>query len=212
MGGQTNEETLRIQSGSSTSASAPKGPDDHFLFVKRVIEMAGNFPNVDAAKARDTSLSVGRPDARQPSQNPEGFFKLDDKHVGVDSVFEPPLFLASDVPACRLRESDWAGIQRDRSSLRISSASTKRPAATSASDSRRASWSAARSASSSQSPGSSGRSWSSVPSGKSVGSSTINRPARTRALMVMGTRVAPREPPNKRLQPSALDAIVKRRG
>ena len=30
----------------------------------------------------------------------------DHEHVGVDSIFEPPLFLALDVPVCRLRESE----------------------------------------------------------------------------------------------------------
>src|SRR5207247_778244 len=69
----------------------------------------------------------------------------------------------------RRRESASAGRQRDRSSLRISAASTSRPAATSASDCRKASCSAAPSASSSQSPGSSGSSSISVPSGRSVG-------------------------------------------
>jgi hypothetical protein len=71
-----------------------------------------------------------------------------------------------------------------------SKAVTRMPAATSASESRRASCSAARSASSSQSPGSSGRSSISVPSGRSVASSTSSRPARTRALIVMRDSVA----------------------
>ena len=203
---------LRIQSRSVSSTSAPECADDNFVLVKRVVQMAGGLTKVDAAKTSNSSLSVGRSGARQPGQDPEDFFKLRDEHVDVDSVFEPPLFLLSDVLSCRPRKSDLAGTQRDRSSLRISWASTRRPAATSTSDSRRASWSAARSASSSQSPGSRDRSCNSVPSGKSVGSSTISRPARTRALMVMATRIALRRPPNERLQPSVLGAIVKRRG
>ncbi len=73
----------------------------------------------------------------------------------------------------RRRESDSTARQRDRSSLRISSASTSRPAATSASDCRKASCSAARSASSSQLPGSSGSSSISVPSGRSLGSDLL---------------------------------------
>ena len=54
--------------------------------------MAGDFRNVEAAKASHTSVSVGRCGARQPGQDSEGFFKLADEHVGVNSVFEPPLF------------------------------------------------------------------------------------------------------------------------
>ena len=72
------------------------------------------------------------------NQDPEGLFKLGDEHVGVVSIFEPPLFLTADVAACGGRKSDAPGIQRDRISFKISSASTRRPAATSASDSRRA--------------------------------------------------------------------------
>ena len=96
-----------------------------------------------------------------------------------NSVFDPPFLFTCDVPARRRRESNATWIQRDRSSLRMSSAATRRPAATSASDSRRASWRTARSPSSSQSPGSSGKSCSSVPSGRSVGSSTTSRPSNT---------------------------------
>ncbi len=86
----------------------------------------------------------------------------------------------------RRGEPDPAGLQRDRSRLRTSAASTIRPASTSACDCARAACKAERSASSSQSPGSRGRSSSSVPSGRSIGSSTTRRPSCTRALIVMG--------------------------
>jgi hypothetical protein len=41
-----------------------------------------------------------------------------------------------------------------------------------------------------------------VPSGRSVGSSTTKRPWRTRALIVMQTRVASSRPPNKQMEPT----------
>ena len=100
-------------------------------------------------------------------------------------------------------EVNAALLQRDRSSLSRSAASMSRPAATSASESARAAWSAARSASSSQSPGSSGSSSTSVPSGRSVGSSTTSRPARTRAFIVVRRSVAFEWTAHKRLHPAA---------
>jgi len=89
--------------------------------------------------------------------------------------------------ACRGGEQDLSTLHVERSSRRTSSALTRRPASRSPSDWRRASCKAARSASSSQSPGSRGKSSTSVPSGRSVGSSNTSRPARTRAFSVMGS-------------------------
>ena len=126
LGGQNEQRTLPIQPRSATSASTPERPDDHVLFVERVIKVAGNFWNVDAANVRDAGLRIQGPGTGQPCQDPKGFFKLGDEHVGVDSVFQPPLFLASNVPACRGRKSDPPGIQRDLSSLRISSCGRRR--------------------------------------------------------------------------------------
>jgi len=100
---------------------------------------------------------------------------------------------------CRCGEANRAPLQPARSSRRISSASSSRPAATSALDCRSASCNFARSSSSSQSPGSSARSSTSVPSGSSVGSSSTRRPFRTCAFIVMSSSVARDRPPNKRL-------------
>ncbi len=173
------------------------------MFIEGVVEMAPDFRQIPAAKARDRRLSVGCPGAGKQRQQSKGCFELGRKNLGMDSVLKPPSFLPLYVALRRCRESYGARCQRDLSSLRISSASTSRPAATSASDWRRASWSAARSASSSQSPGSSARRSISVPSGRSVGSSTISRPSRTCALIIMEASVTLAGPPNKTLQPTS---------
>ena len=117
---------------------APERADDDTVFVERVVEVACDFGNVNAAKAWYTGLRVGGPSARQECQYPERLFKLGYEDFPMDPIFEPPLFLTLDVSTCRGREFDPARGQRERSSLRISSASTSWSAATSASDSRRA--------------------------------------------------------------------------
>ena len=165
--------------------------------------MTPDFGQIPAAQTRNRHLRVGCPRAGKQRQKSKGCFELCRKNLGMDSVLKPPSFLPMYVALRRCRESYGPRGQRDRSSFRISSAPTSRPAATSASDWRRASWSAARSVSSSQSPGSSGRRSISVPSGRSVGSSTTSRPSRTCALTIMKASVALAWPPNKTLQPTS---------
>lgn len=116
----------------------PERADDDVVFVERVVDVARDFGNVDAAKAGYTSLRVGGASAGQKCQNAERLFKFGYEDFRMDPIFEPPVFLALDVSTGRCREPDPARRQRERSSLRISSASTSRSAATSASDSRRA--------------------------------------------------------------------------
>ena len=164
--------------------------------------MAGDFGDVKTPQPCDSGVRVRRSGARQPRQNSNGLFEFVGEHISVNPVLDPPFPLEADMPPSRKGESDPTRFQRERSSRRMSSASTRRPASTSAPDSRRASWRAARPSSSSQSPGSSGRSCSSVPSGRSVGSSMTRRPWRTRALMVMQTSVASSRPPNKQMEPT----------
>src|SRR6266542_5138048 len=101
------------------------------------------------------------------------------------AVCQPPGFFLLDMPLRGEREANVPLFQRERSSRRTLAASTRRPAFTSSSESCRALCNAARSSSSSQSPGSRGRSSISVPSGRSVGSSTTSRPAFTRAFSVI---------------------------
>jgi len=135
--GRTNR--LRIQPRPTTSTCTPECTDNNLVFVKRVIQMAGDFAHVDTSKASDTRRRIGRPGPWQQCQDPDGVFKFGYEHVHVDSILNPPFLLTSNVSAGRRREPDSARDQRARSSRRISSASTSRPAATSASDWRRAS-------------------------------------------------------------------------
>ncbi len=70
----------------------PERPDDNFVFVERVIEMAGDFANVNATKASDARLRIERPGSGQQSQDPERLFKLSDEYLRVDSILKPPFF------------------------------------------------------------------------------------------------------------------------
>jgi hypothetical protein len=147
--------------------------------------MAIDLLHVHATKPGRARLRVRGTGSRYERDELESVLQFRGEDIDMNSILNPPRLFPLDVSTCGRSEAYEAGRQRERSSFRISTASTRLPAATSASDWRKASWRAARSASSSQSPGSSGNNSTSVPSGKSVGSSTSRRPPRTRALMVM---------------------------
>jgi len=199
---------LRSESGTTLAPCAPESPNYHFALIERVVQVAGDFRNIQTPDAWDAGLRIGHAGAGQEREHLKGLFEFGNEDIAVDPVLDPPSLLAPDVLLGGCGESNPAGFQRERSSLRISSASTSRFCATSTSESRRAWCKAARSLSSSQSPGSSGRSSTSAPSGKSVGSSSTRRPARTRALIVMSRSVALEEPPNKALHPTGAGGIV----
>ena len=194
--------TLGFDGRPPAATGTPDRADDHVPVVEGVVDMAGHPAKVNASETRNVLVRLRCASSREERHDPDGLFELGCEDLRMDTVLKPPDLLALDLPVRGGRESDAALVHRDRSSLRISSTSTNRPAATSLLDSRRALWSAARSASSSQSPGSSGRRSTSVPSGRSVGSSTTSRPALTRALIVMPNRVALEEPPNTALHPT----------
>jgi len=193
---------LWFEPGAANSPSAPQRPNNYFRLVEGVVEMTSDLRDVQPTEARDSAGQVGCAGAREEREDPKSLLELGGKDSRVDPVLNPPRLLAMDVPAGCCGEPDSARSQRERSSLRTTSASTSRPAATSASDSRRAWCNAARSVSSSQSPGSSGSSSTSAPSGRSVGSSSTRRPARTQALIVIASSVALQGPPNKCFQPT----------
>ena len=208
LGGPTTPITLGFDEWPSIATSTPERADDDLVFVESVVKVAGDPAKVDTSKTSNIRVDVRSAGAREDCHNLEGLFELGREDFAVGSILKPPVLLASDVFLRGGRESDVAWRHRERSSLRMSSASTRRPAAISTLESRKALWRAARSVSSSQSPGSSGRSSNSVPSGRFVGSSTTRRPAVTRALMVMAESVAPGWPPIKALEPSRLLSVV----
>lgn len=117
---------------------APERADDDLVFIERVVEMAGDFRHVDAPKSGNACLWIRSASTRQECQDPESLFKLGYEDFRMNPIFQPPLFFVLDMSAGRCRESDPTGGQRERSSRRISSASTSRSADTSAFESRRA--------------------------------------------------------------------------
>ncbi len=137
-------------------------------------------------------LSVEASGPWKRRDDPERLFEFLGEHIRVVAIGQPPGLLPPNVFLRSSCEANATILQRDRSSRRITSASMRRPALMSSSESFRARWRAARSSSSSQSPGSRGSSSISVPSGRSVGSSTTSRPAFTRAFNVIAITVAPR--------------------
>ena len=164
---------------------APESTNDHSGVVKRVIEMGIDSSEVDAPNTWNGRLRVERSNSRKRPDDLDRLFEFLSEYVGMVAIGQPPGFLSAEMFLCSGRETNATILQRDRSSRRMTSASTSRPALTSSSDSFRALCKAARSFSVSQSPGSRGRSSTSVPSGRSVGSSTRSRPAFTRAFSVM---------------------------
>ena len=117
---------------------APEGSDDYFVFVEGVVEMAGHLSQVQASESLDTRGRVGCPSSGEQRQCSQGVIELGGEDLPVVPMLQPPVLLATDVAPPRRREEDTPRRQRDLSSLRISVASARRPASTSASDSRKA--------------------------------------------------------------------------
>ncbi len=191
---------LRLYRWGMSAACSPNCTNDDLVLVKRIVEMTGQLPKVEPSESGCARFPVRCSRAWKPREDTERLFDLSTEEIALEAVLQPPALLAVHVPPSGRGEANASRRQVERRSFRIAEASTRRPAATSASDSRKAAWSAARSSASSQSPGSSGRSSTSVPSGKSVGSSTTSRPARTRALSVMRWTVTLERSPNKPLE------------
>src|SRR5438132_6023185 len=198
---------LRLDGRTLAPARAPHSSNGDLVLVEGVVEVAGQLSEVETAQAWDASGGVRCPGTRKERQDPEAFLEFGSEDflefgsedLVMESVLQPPDLLTRDVPLRGRSEPNAARLQDDLSCFRIAAASTRRPAATSASESRKAACRAARSASCSQSPGSSGRSSTSVPSGRSVGSSTTRRPAQTRAFRVMNGALALERSLNKPL-------------
>jgi hypothetical protein len=207
----TKRMKLRLDDRIAVPTRSPDGADDDVVLIEGIVEMAGQFSEVEAPQCWDTSNGLRCPSPRKERQNSEGLLEFGSEDLAMESVLQPPSLLARDVPLRGRGEPNTARPQADLSSFRIESASTRRPAATSASESRKAACNAARSTSSSQSPGSSGRSSTSVPSGRSVGSSTTSRPAQTRAFRVMTRTLAFETSPNKPFERPGKRAVCRDR-
>ena len=172
----------------TTTTGTPNGSHDDAVVVVREVHV--HAETLQEHPAHPCNEWVARTDAWKGRNQVDDSIEVRCERIYMLAVSDPPFPFSKNMPARCGGEMNRPAFHSERSSRRTSSAETSRPASTSRSDCRSASCRRARSASSSQSPGSRGRSSSSVPSGRSVGSSITNRPARTRAFRVMN-RVYP---------------------
>jgi hypothetical protein len=125
---------VQLERGAVLAASAPESSNDYGVVIERVIQMAGQLSKVDASQVRDRRVRIGRSSAWEQSDDLNGTFEFCGEEVLMVSIPEPPCAFAFDVAGRGFRESDRTCPQRDRSPFSTSTASTSRPAVTSASD------------------------------------------------------------------------------
>jgi hypothetical protein len=118
---------------------APARADNDLAFIECVVDVTGDFPKVDAPETRDTGSGIRSPRTWKQLQDVKRVLELGCEEIDMDPILNPPRLLTVDVITGRLRESHTTRLQRVRSSVRICSASTRRPAAISAFDAWRAS-------------------------------------------------------------------------
>jgi hypothetical protein len=100
--------------------------------------MDGDSTEVDAANAGNGRLRVEGSGTWKRRDDLERLFEFLGEHVGVVAIGQPPGLLSPNVFLRSGCEANAAILQRDRSSRRITSASTRRPALMSSSESFRA--------------------------------------------------------------------------
>ena len=172
-----------------TSSGVPERTNHHGVLSEGVVEVRRRAAEVEATQSCYSRLGIQGPSPWHPREKANCLLDLVYQGFQGAVIVDPPRLGSAQLTACDVSEKDRARFHFNRSSRRTSLASVVRPASTSAPEATRARCSAARSSSSSQSPGSMGRSSISVPSGRSVGSSTTKRPFRTRAFNVMVKKV-----------------------
>jgi len=91
----------RFKNGPSTASRTPQCADDDLLLIKRVVDMAGDFAKVDASKADNIGVRVRCTSSRENAEDLQCLFELGREDLCVDSVLDPPSFLAPDVFLCR---------------------------------------------------------------------------------------------------------------
>jgi hypothetical protein len=178
-----------------------------------IVDVGRETAEVESTQAGDLSSTVKGSGARQEGEESDRLFYLIRENFNRPAVFDPPTLCGTKLFARQVGENDLSAFHSDRSSRRTSLTSIIRPSLTSSSEAASARCRADLSSLLSQSPGSKGSSSISVPSGRSDGSSTINRPFRTRALRVMFNNIPesgasdnhvlvglPDLPPNYRMQ------------
>ena len=116
------------------ASSTPQRSNDHVVVVERVVQMAGQLPEIKAPQVRNVSVGVGSASAWKQRQNLYGVLEFSSEQILMVAVADPPCSFALDVAGGGLGEPDAPPRQRDRSPLSTSAASTSRPATTSACD------------------------------------------------------------------------------
>src|SRR5712692_1802190 len=91
-------------------------------------------PEVEAANAGNGRLRVRGSGAWKRGDDFERLVEFLGEHVGVVAIGQPPGFFCPNMSLRSGREANAAILQRDRSSRRITSASTRRPALMSSSE------------------------------------------------------------------------------
>ena len=122
----------------ASATGTPEGAHDHAGVIERVIKMGVDSPEVDTANAGNGRLSVQGSGTWKHRDDLERLFEFLGEHVGVVTIGQPPGLLSPNVFLRSGCEVNAAILQRDRSSRRITSASTRRPALMSSSESLRA--------------------------------------------------------------------------
>ena len=122
----------------AVATRTPEGAHDHAGVIERVIKMGVDSPEVDTANAGNGRQSVQGSGTWKRRDDLERLFEFLGEHFGVVTIGQPPNLLAMNVFLRCGCEANAAILQRDRSSRRITSASTRRPALTSSSESFRA--------------------------------------------------------------------------
>ena len=114
--------------------SSPERANDHFVAIEGVVLMGCDLWHIEATQAGDARVRVTRPGSGQPRQDSDGVFEFFGEYVHVRSVLKPPCLLSANVFVSRGGEPNSTRLHRERSSRRISSASTRRSAVTSVPD------------------------------------------------------------------------------
>jgi len=129
---QDNEGELERRS--ALPACAPQGSNDDVVCVERVVQVAAQLSDVETSQVGHRGLRIGGSSSGEEGQDFDGLFEFGSEEILVVSVLKPPRPLAVDMVVRRFGEANATGLQLDRSRLRMSAASTSRPASTSACD------------------------------------------------------------------------------
>lgn len=88
------------------TAGAPQCTNDYFVLVERVIQMAIDLMEVQAAKASNTSLFVSCAHSGEKCESSERGFQIGRNELRLNPIFKPLSFLTLKVPLSGGRQPD----------------------------------------------------------------------------------------------------------